>query len=469
MAVGVLFLTTNSRADFHSAPIWWQLGAHLFLVHNFNEATFMGINGSFWSLAIEAQLYLLYPLLLVMVGKFGWRQTMVALACCEFFIHGVDGFVQTAGAGSTVFGRVSWLFSASPLGYWFSWTLGARMAESFLKNQPSPFAKIPVVPWLVLAVLSYFIRPALPFLFVLSAVVTAIAVSKLLCRDGSGVQAPAFILNVLRKIGVWSYSIYLLHQPFLNAVSLLMSSLIPGSYRSAVATFLYFLTSWLVIILISALWYHVFELPGIAIGKWIIQSRVSGSRARSETIQMPATPVFRLKKSFYAMAGALFIAVAGIMFMTTKLHEWDSKNELELAEILTAKHKYAAALRHYQSALDHNENSVDALNNAAWLLATAPNPRLRDGRTAVALASRACELTDYKQPFLIGTLAAACAEAGHFDEAITNAQKAQALALSLGQFQIAARDQQLLELYQSGKAFHEVALAPNNIGTSPQN
>lgn len=457
-AVAVLFLTTNSRADFHTSPMWWQLAAHLFLVHNFNEATFMAINGSFWSLAIEAQLYLLYPLLLVMVGRFGWRQTMVILACCEFFIRGVDGFVETAGVGNSVYGRVSWLFSASPLGYWFSWALGARMAESFLKGERSPFARAPLVLWVVLTLLSYFIRPMLPFLFVLSAIVTAIAVSRLLERDRPEVHAPAFFLKIFGRIGLWSYSIYLLHQPFLNAVSLLMSNVIPGSYRFATATFFYFVASWLVIILISGLWYHVFEIPGIALGKWIIRNRVSSSGAHNDTFQKPA---WRLTKSFYAMAATLVIAVTGAVFMTTKLQEWDSKNELQLAEALNAKHRYAAALWHYRSALDHNENSVAALNNAAWLLATAPNPRLRDGKTAVALASRACELTDYKQPFFIGTLAAACAEAGRFDEAITNAQKAHALALSLGQIEIAARDQELLELYQSGKAFHEGAPAPN--------
>jgi peptidoglycan/LPS O-acetylase OafA/YrhL len=452
-AVAVLFLTTNARADFHSSPIWWQLAAHAFLVHNFNQATFTGINGSFWSLAIEAQLYLLYPLLLVMAGRIGWRQTMVALACCEFLIRGADGIVQTMNAGNTVYGQISWLFSASPLGYWFSWALGARLADSFLKNQPLPFARIPLVPWVVLAVLSYFIRPMLPFMFVLSAIATTVAVSRLLGRVRPEVGAPPFFLNVFRKIGLWSYSIYLLHQPFLNALSVFLTSLIPGPYRTGTAPFWYFVAGWLIIIPVCGLWYRVFELPGVGLGKWIIQKRTP----QKEPLEKPGAPAFRLKKSFYAMAGALVIVVAGILLATTKVREWDSRNELQLAEVLTAKHRYGAALNHYSLALEYDPKSVDALNNAAWLLATAPNPRLRNGKMAVTLASHACELTDYKQPFFIGTLAAACAEAGRFDEAIANAQKARALALSQGQTQIAARDEQLLELYQAGKPFHETA------------
>jgi peptidoglycan/LPS O-acetylase OafA/YrhL len=457
MVFAVLILTTNSRADFHSSPVWTQMAAHLFLVHNYNQVTFMGINGSFWSLAIEAQLYLLYPLLLVMVGKLGWRQTMVMLACCEFLIRGADGIVQTTGAGNTIYGQISWLFAASPLGYWFSWTLGARLAESYLKNEPSPFARIPFVPLLAVTLLSYFLRPAFPFLFVLSAIVTAVAVSRLLGRVRPQVQAPPFYLNVLRIVGLWSYSIYLLHQPLLNALSVFLTSVIPGPYRTGMAPFWYFVAGWLIIIPISGLCYHVFELPGIALGKWIIWKRSPDARAPGESLQKAAPPVYHLKKGFYLMAGALVIVIAGILIVTTKLDERDSRNELQLAEMLNARHKYGAALSHYSAALEHDGNCVDALNNAAWLLATAPNPRLRDGKMAVTLASRACELTDYRQPFFIGTLAAACAEAGRYHEAIANAQKARALALSQGQIQIAGRDEQLLELYQAGKAFHETA------------
>jgi tetratricopeptide (TPR) repeat protein len=170
-----------------------------------------------------------------------------------------------------------------------------------------------------------------------------------------------------------------------------------------------------------------------------------------------AQPAYGLKKSFYVVTIALIIVIGGFLVATAKLDEWNSKNELQTAEILNAKHKYGLALRHYRSALEYNANCVEALNNSAWLLATAPNPRLRDGKTAVTLASRACELTDYKQPFFIGTLAAACAEAGRFDDAIATARKAKAMALSQGQIQIAGRDQQLIELYQAGKPFHETA------------
>jgi hypothetical protein len=61
---------------------------------------------------------------------------------------------------------------------------------------------------------------------------------------------------------------------------------------------------------------------------------------------------------------------------------------------------------------------------------------------------------------LVGTLAAAYAEAGRFDDAVATAQKARDLALASGQKDLADRNQKLLELYQSHQAYHEPAAVP---------
>ena len=55
----------------------------------------------------------------------------------------------------------------------------------------------------------------------------------------------------------------------------------------------------------------------------------------------------------------------------------------------------------------------DARNDLAWLCATCPDAELRDGKTAVEHAHTACRLTDWKDPWYFGTLAAAYAECGN--------------------------------------------------------
>jgi tetratricopeptide (TPR) repeat protein len=86
--------------------------------------------------------------------------------------------------------------------------------------------------------------------------------------------------------------------------------------------------------------------------------------------------------------------------------------------------QHADAIRDYDAALKLQENETGVLNNLAWVLATSPDDNLRDGKRALELAKKACELTEYKAPHIISTLAACHAEAGDFDEAIRVSQKA---------------------------------------------
>ena len=99
------------------------------------------------------------------------------------------------------------------------------------------------------------------------------------------------------------------------------------------------------------------------------------------------------------------------------------------------------------------------LNNLAWALAASSDDELRNGAEAVRLAEQACELTHYGDPLFIGTLAAAYAEAGRFPEAVTAAEKAEQLAMTAGLAAVAAKNHQLLELYQARKPYHEPAPA----------
>jgi tetratricopeptide (TPR) repeat protein len=138
----------------------------------------------------------------------------------------------------------------------------------------------------------------------------------------------------------------------------------------------------------------------------------------------------------------------------------DREAQLNLAMLLGGAGRDAEAIPHYRKVIELDTNVLLALNNLAWLLATDPDHKLRNGKAAVALAEHACQRTHYQEAFLIGTLAAAYAEAGRFDDAVAAAQKAHDVALAHGQKDIAEKNLHLMQLYKSGQPFHMDAPTP---------
>ena len=82
------------------------------------------------------------------------------------------------------------------------------------------------------------------------------------------------------------------------------------------------------------------------------------------------------------------------------------------------------ALTQWREVLRREPNLVTVLNLSAWVLATSPDASVRNGAEAVALASRAAELTGQRDPAALDTLAAAYAEAGQFTAAVASAKRA---------------------------------------------
>jgi len=130
-----------------------------------------------------------------------------------------------------------------------------------------------------------------------------------------------------------------------------------------------------------------------------------------------------------------------------------SATRLFLAALLAATGQTPAAATEYQIVLKTEPKSIEALNNLAWILATATDPQQRDGTEAVRLAREACKLTDYQQPVALGTLAAAYAEAGDFSNAVATAESAIRLASASGNESLAERNRKLLRMYQAGKSY----------------
>ncbi len=93
------------------------------------------------------------------------------------------------------------------------------------------------------------------------------------------------------------------------------------------------------------------------------------------------------------------------------------------------------------------------------MLATNPNASIRNGPEAVGLAERAARLTDAREPMILGTLAAAYAEAGRFPEAVKTAERALTLATGQNNTALAETLRARIKLYQAGSAYRDAQQA----------
>jgi tetratricopeptide (TPR) repeat protein len=131
----------------------------------------------------------------------------------------------------------------------------------------------------------------------------------------------------------------------------------------------------------------------------------------------------------------------------------DASAAANLGNALQQEGKMDEAIAQYQKALEIDPSNVEARNNMAWVLATWPETRIRDGKKAVELAERADVLTDRVNPIISVTLAAAYAEAGRFPDALKTAERALTLATGQGNAALTTSIRAQIELYQSGSPF----------------
>ncbi|WP_435016476.1 acyltransferase family protein [Tundrisphaera sp. TA3] len=253
------------KLDLGTADGSKQFLTHALFLHNVSEQTLFGINPSFWSIAAEVQLYLLFPAFLAIRSRFGTKGALVVAFLIGCAWRGIA--VAAWGLPDHVISAVF----ASPLTCWFDWILGAYVAERFFADRPafrSPGAWLAVlVPAFVASTLY---RPATLFSFTLAAGIAAVVLDAALRRE----WRRSSLAGPLGSIGLVSYSLYLWHQPLVVPLKRALDARVGSPLAWVGLASALLLGSWIS--------YHLFEKSGVRLGEtlWKRRPRVVPIEAR---------------------------------------------------------------------------------------------------------------------------------------------------------------------------------------------
>jgi peptidoglycan/LPS O-acetylase OafA/YrhL len=259
---------------------------HAALLHNFNQGHFFAINGAFWSIAVEWQLYLVYPLVI----------------CCRRYVGAISAFVGLILLGFLypfyvpgVAGSDAWRFALSqmPFSYWPQWLIGAWVAERWVNRRPPiPGLRIWIYTTLVAYILMSQYRPTSGWSFGVAILLFALLIEACIRNTKPLTQ----IEMALLPVGLCSYSIYLFHCIMYKLLDWIHANVYQD--RPYLDLSLSLTGIFMVILLPCWLSYRYLELGSVRMGNWLwqrLQKPVAGPIA--------ATPPYSLAQGKVSESG----------------------------------------------------------------------------------------------------------------------------------------------------------------------
>lgn len=193
---------------------------------------------------------------------------------------------------------------------------------------------------------------------------------------------------------------------------------------------------------------------------WLQDKRVSEAQAAFETtVQLlPAHPDAHYNLGFLHLGAGRLEPAREHYAEAVRLRPAHAPAHSSLGLVLMQLGRSREAVEQFDQALKLDARLLSALNNLAWILATAPEAGLRNGARALELATRADEVADGRSPGVLKTLAAAYAESGRFLQALEVAKRAQRLAREQGATELTAALDECLGLFESGRPCRDATI-----------
>lgn len=228
---------------------------HVFAVHNIFENSFFSINPSLWSLALEIQLYIIYPVLLYLRKIFNMKKAFIIILLFSFVLSILGLIFKNFGSDLS--------YSTSVFKLWFVWAAGAFYAELYFNQKiivKNYGALIAITSFLFMIVLKYFIYSS----YLVNYVATfAYIIFMDWFLNSNFININNRLSKSIIAIGLCSYSLYLIHQPYMNN---LVNFFTIFSKKHSYLMILNIIPVFIVLYFISYSLYKLIELPSIEIG-----------------------------------------------------------------------------------------------------------------------------------------------------------------------------------------------------------
>jgi peptidoglycan/LPS O-acetylase OafA/YrhL len=227
----------------------WQMATHLTLIHTLFPDTFYSLNGAFWSLGLEWQLYVAMPLLIWITSRFGLSRALaLAVACNVVYRLGLGLAVNTGQLDSGGLLAMSVLPNQLP-GRWAEFAFGMLAADLYASGRLERWARF--VPAMLVAMVALVPISLLAVRLELSHIVYGALFFTLLCVVVTSNNRVARMLawRPLVALGTMSYSLYLVHQPVIQLLAVWLRLYRPD--LSATMVFLALLLSLPIVVLLA--------------------------------------------------------------------------------------------------------------------------------------------------------------------------------------------------------------------------
>jgi peptidoglycan/LPS O-acetylase OafA/YrhL len=213
----------HSEADLGFAVNWLLL--HIFMLHNLNLDYVVRVDGALWTLALEFQLYILFPVLVEAYRRFNPRGVLLIVLLFTCLYRLVVTQAAMTSAGDVPDYAAGFVLTDSVFGRCFEFALGmfaAIVVSRWHTEQKSPL-RGPDYLLAAAVVLLSFVSDKQGYFAVLSDARWGLLAAALLLAGSRpaksvGNSVSNFVHRVLSSrvlvsLGIFSYSVYLIHQP----------------------------------------------------------------------------------------------------------------------------------------------------------------------------------------------------------------------------------------------------------------